>query len=70
MKRIETFKKARIDAGAYHIKKGGWDGIYPTGPGTFDLGSYTSDIYADNDGDGKISSGDTITYILAAPDRG
>jgi len=68
MKKLEDFKKNEINLSTIY---GSWDRIEATGGGKFngDL-DYTSDIFADNDGDGKFSKGDVISYHFTVEGRG
>lgn len=42
---------------------GGWDGVLGTGPGEFAGYNYNSDIHFDEDGNGKLSTGEEMVFF-------
>ncbi|WP_430409998.1 hypothetical protein [Kordia sp.] len=46
---------------------GGWDGIQATGGGVVQQFSYESDLFVDENGDGKWSAGESMHFYHTTP---
>lgn len=46
---------------------GGWDGIIATGAGTVQGYSYESDLFVDENGDGRWGSGESMEFYHTKP---
>lgn len=59
LERIKDFKNKEIES---HQINGGYDGVIQTGAGEFAGMKYTSDHHNDEDGNGLLSIGESITF--------
>lgn len=63
-KSIQKLKTLKVEVPSIY---GGWDGIHATGGGVIQNMAYESDLFVDDNGDGKWSSGESMHFYHTTP---
>ena len=69
MKSLNNFKNQEINTTKFY---GGWDGVHNTGSGSINGMDYESDVFFDDNNDGKWGAGESIIFHHTSiqPNRG